>query len=336
MKRAAPVIILIALVAVLAAAGVVYLRQLEDGVDASDLFARTLAAQESLTYIAETTTTTRYAGRRITTRATVYRRGASERIEYPDASQQGAWAITRGRTTFTCLPGQDLLLENTADSLLTSPQRTALLQANYRARMEGSDLVAGRMARVLRITPRKAPGPSRKIWVDAERLVVLRSIDYSASGQARTEMEVLSIDCDARIDAARFAAPANAAGQRIAVTTPSRPHRLGNALRIQVGKPSYLPRGYSLDGCYLFNCQCGCGHRAAQLTYTDGLGMISIFQVHGDVSCSSGSCGENGQGCIIQDSEVARLGQVERGGKSVVVVADLPPEEIRRVAESVR
>lgn len=83
--------------------------------------------------------------------------------------------------------------------------------------------------------------------------------------------------------------------------------------------------------CY----QCACGHHAAQLSYTDGLNTISVFQTP-NVQCKETSCTMDGGKCVMRESQIARLGQVQRDGKTVVVVADILPEQIRKIAESVR
>ena len=220
--------------------------------------------------------------------------------------------------------------------LLADKQRVRLLLENYRARIEGGETVAGRAAYVVSLSPRRASGPSKRLWIDAERYTVLKSVDYSASGKPRAEMEVASVSYNAEIDRTRFELPEDDGLERVDVTAPRDRRQLSQELGISVQEPSYVPKGFVIEGSYLFNCPCGCNHRSAQLTYTDGLNTISVFQTPAGVTCSSTACRQSGHDCIIQESEMARLGQINRADKSVAVVADLLPDEVRKIAESVQ
>ena len=41
--------------------------------------------------------------------------------------------------------------------------------------------------------------PAKKLWIDKERSVILRSIDYSANGDERNHTDITRIDFHARI-----------------------------------------------------------------------------------------------------------------------------------------
>lgn len=316
----------------LAAYGILHGRERADG---SALITRALLDQSKGSYIARISTSTYYAGGRVDSSAIVYRSAGKERIDYTAPAQRGMWSITDGDSTFTYLPGQKILVESLADNKLTDQQRIRLLLSNYAASVEGTAKIAGRAASVVNLTPRSGDGPSKRLWIDNEHATVLKSIDYTASGEPRSEMRITSIRYGHDAGAGKFNISRNDAVRTISVVKPASPEALRSMLAIEVRKPAYVPAGYVFEGCYLFNCQCGCGHQAAQLTYTDGLNTLSVFMSPISAHCSSGVCGAPGKGCLLQESGIAKLGQVERGGKTVVVVGDLAPDEVRKIAESV-
>ncbi|MCL4552358.1 MAG: hypothetical protein M1305_02215, partial [Candidatus Marsarchaeota archaeon] len=115
---------------------------------------------------------------------------------------------------------------------------------------------------------------------------------------------------------------------------------LFKALGFPVRVPKYVPAGYEIEGYHLFNSQCNCNHRSAQVTYTDGLNVISIFQTPNMISCKDGTCNKancgNSKGCAVSNCDVARTGLIAISDRTIVVVGDLLPEDVKRIAESVR
>jgi negative regulator of sigma E activity len=92
--------------------------------------------------------------------------------------------------------------------------------------------------------------------------------------------------------------------------------------------PTYLPKGYELDGSYLFHCP-NCHDTAAETRYTNGMDSFSVFQ-------GSSSLTQHGVGSV--------HGLAKVGNRQVLVWAhrdshyallgDLPLDTLRRIAAS--
>ena len=76
---------------------------------------------------------------------------------------------------------------------------------------------------------------------------------------------------------------------------------------------------------------------AAQITYTDGLNVISIFEspLMGSCCAACRMSGASRECCTVGGCEMAQAGSIRRGNKTVVVVGDLLPSQIKKIAESV-
>ncbi|OFX16213.1 MAG: hypothetical protein A2Z18_02665 [Armatimonadetes bacterium RBG_16_58_9] len=331
------VIAAVVVAALVAAAGAAkHVIDARPGVDLDELVTRALSSERSPSYVARVVTTSKYAGRTLGTTATVYADGPRQRIEYRDGTGGGTYVIASDREILTCLPAQGTVLVGLGSGRISSDAMARLVLENYRPIFEGKRVVAGRDAYVVLLVRRNARGTAKKMWIDSEYYTILKSIDYAASGEPRSEMEVRHIAYGRAISPARFAVQGDSKLKVVTVTSPAALRDVGRELGISVNEPCWLPRGYVLEDASLFSCQCGCGHKSAQLAYADGLNTISVFQTPADGSCRSTECGHAGHGCTMLESELARVAQVEKRDKTVVVVADLRPEEARRIAESVR
>lgn len=298
------------------------------------LVARALSGNAS--YVAQVVTSTKYNGKTIRTHATVFHQDGIEKVRY--AGDRPVWSMTRDGKSYTYLPQSNKLLISETGRLLSDADRNALLMSNYKSISNGTDEVAGRDAYVVEISSRRDGHPCKKLWIDKRRLTVLKSVDYSAAGDERGRMVTERIRYNPKIGPETFAV--GGSPQVVRVCTSSDSMNLFKTLGMPVRLPKYLPPGYKLEGYHLFNSQCNCGHRSAQLTYSDGLNIISVFQTPRTACCGAGmcklNCGGSSKGCTVANRDVAKTGQITRGDRTIVVVGDLLPEEIRKVAESVK
>lgn len=318
--------------AVVIFAGTLHLRtEMWSRIDAADLVARALTQEHNakLSYIAQVRTVTGYSGESVETRATVLHQGDIERIEYAGPRGRSVWSMTEGDRSYTYVPARHTALVTEASRLLSTKDRVALLLRNFTATCVGAENVAGRYTYVIDLSSRYDGRPSKKLWIDPEHFTVLRAQDFSASRELRGTMEMDRVVFGAKIDPKTFSdAPRT---QMLCKSGYSK--ALFAGLGFEVNLPKYLPRGYWIEGYHLLNSTCGCQHHSAQLTYTDGLNVISVFQTPRMVCCKSCNMGNK---CDDQNCGIATMGQVKRADKTIVVVGDLLPEEINKIAESVR
>jgi len=310
------------------------------GSGARSIVITAMLKDRDLNYSGTVVTSAAYGGKMIVTRANLYHSGKRERINYLEKSLHGAYMIDSGGTSYSCVPSMKKLVVSHGGELLTEREHIALLLLNYRMKLIGNTVIADRSAYEVSIIPRKPGRGSKKLWIDRERRVVLKSEDYSADGRLRSRMEFMRIRFDQPTPDALFAAPVDASFSRDEVCRRESREELSKKLGIDVREPGYVPVGYKFDGYSLYNCPCNCGHVSAQLAYTDGLNSFSVFLVPAKVSCGMGGVCDvkpnDGNRCIMQDSRMAKLCKTRAADKSVVVVGDLSENEIRTITESVR
>jgi negative regulator of sigma E activity len=189
--------------------------------------------------------------------------------------------MTRDGKSYTYLPKGKRLLVTETSRLLTDKDRTALLLDNYDLGCVGMDTIAGRAAYVVEIAARGSDHPSKKLWIDRTNSTILRTDDYSASGDKRGSTEMNSVSFSTKINPRTFALPSAKSIHYVMLCKSGESADIFKGVGFPVAMPAYVPKGYKLEGYHLLYSTCSCGHRSAQLTYTDGLNVISVFQTPG-------------------------------------------------------
>lgn len=331
-------ILLLSIVVILAITANNHRKQLLN-VNARVLLTKALLKQESGSYITSITTTALHSGKATKTQATIFHNGSDEKIEYTSREHNRIWALTRGSTQYTFIPKENKLLVSKGKSAISDTERIDLILKNYLPEVQNIETISGRSAYLVNMVPRYSDRPWKKLWIDKEHFTILRSIDYSAAGDERARMDTSKIVYGVKLDPERFTLPTDPSIKTLPLSETKSTSEQNEFVPFAVTKPEYIPKGYVLDNYIGLNCRCNCNHKAVQLTYTDGLNIISIFETPLN-SCGSGMCGASkngcGKGCMIQDCAMAKMGTVSRNDKTIVVVADLLPKEIKLIANSVR
>ena len=161
--------------------------------DLDSIVARALLGRGN--YIADVITSTRYCGKDIDTRATVIHGGLSEKI---DMARHGR-CRTAARLTHTsrkrersssAMPQIPCRRTNSSDCW---PKITASVTC-------GQGQVAGREYSWSISNHVRDARPSKRLWIDKQTCVVLRSINYTSQGQPSTRMRVARIDYRRALD----------------------------------------------------------------------------------------------------------------------------------------
>ena len=227
-----------------------------------------------------------------------------------------------------------------------APERVDLVFRNYNVASAGTDEVAGRKAIVVRVSPKHPPGPSRRLWIDQQTKLILRSESYASDGTLKAASKTTSINLRPQLSEDLFRVPKGWRVQRPPAEEQNRwtAAELSKRLGITVAEPGYVPPGFVLEGMYLVRMG-GMGRQAAHVRYVDGLNSLSIFQRPAGPGPGRGRGGwggwrwRGGRGADTdQDVQslgaVGRLVRVFRPGRMCVVVADLPEKELQKVASS--
>lgn len=338
-KRRTLGITLCVLAALLIGGGLRYNRTSVSRADARQIVLKALSSAD-VNYTARARTVIEYCGKNIHTDAVIIHRGKDEKIESQERSRSIAWSMKTGDKAYTFLPRENKLLISESGKLLSDNKRSLLTLSNYEPIYEGTDKVAGRSVHVIDLLPLTQGRPSKRLWIDKKYGTVLKSIDYAANGEERGSTEISRINYGAKINDSAFALPPEKSVKRVMVCTSAASLDMYRSAGVPAKTPKYIPAGYKLEGYHLFNSQCPCDHRSAQITYTDGLNIISVFETPIMTSCGTNSgckmskCSGSG-GCAVSGCEMAKTGSITRKDKTVVVVGDLLPDEVKKIAESV-
>ncbi|MDI6782986.1 MAG: sigma-E factor regulatory protein RseB domain-containing protein [bacterium] len=166
-----------------------------------------------------------------------------------------------------------------AESKMT-PTRWNLLRQNYTIKSAGKQKVLNRRVELIEITPKYGGNPSRKLWIDKNQPLVLRSEQYNCDTQLVLTSYFTDLKFDKKIDQSLFTIPTSA---RVLKRPPGLHHRYTiedgeQHLQYSLKTTTYLPPGYIFDGGYLWQPRYQSETHAIQLRYTDGLNTISIFE----------------------------------------------------------
>ncbi len=214
------------------------------------------------------------------------------------------------------------------------------LVENYVVSDAGEQTLENRRARLLTIAPRpKHLGPAKRLWVDTETGLILRSEVTFADGKTKLTTALQNLRLAEKPSAAVFLPPSNAKRQRV-IYNHVAVLPLGSLAR-QWKHPlltaRYLPAGYELESARLVRQS-----RSAfvYLRYFDGLNTISLFQSPASLprrTVSPQRRGDtvNGAAASWQFNSPFWSLTWRDGGTKLTLMSALPQEELLRIARGV-
>jgi hypothetical protein len=238
----------------------------------------------------------------------------------------------------------------------------ALAERNYTARIMREEQVAGRPTQIVEIVSRTSGASTWRLWLDRETFFALKRERYNADSKLTTSTEYLAVEFDVSVPEAEFSVPTE---QR--PTTPGPQEQslsleaLGKGVGFSVRPPRYLPPGYVLQGGYARREGKGGGpgrrHGAltasAELRYTDGIRLLSVSQREAtgeetrpvpppsrEQSQKRWRGGReredtrDREGMRVMDHGSEKVLRYHGSDRVVVVIGDLPEDDLARVAQS--
>jgi outer membrane lipoprotein-sorting protein len=281
--------------------------------------------------------------------ATVAAAEGKVRLDYVAPGRQ--WSlIDDGRELVRLDPGRHQAMALPRPMLAIDRE---LAERNYVGRIVGEGQVAGRSVWVIDISPRRREGVVQRLWIDRGTGFALKRERYNIDGKLTAGTEYLEVRFGARVAPEVFRVPPgwqrmgpDGRGRRLTVA------ELSREARFAVRPPRYVPAGYELTGGYL-NRGGRWEFEMAELRYTDGLRVMSVFerahrgepQPRGGRGRGRGGPPGRGRGPGFGPPGPQQMTLVDRGSHKalryfgrefvLVVVGDLTPEELVRVARSV-
>lgn len=225
------------------------------------------------------------------------------------------------------------------EALLGPEEELELLLRNYDVRLSGPERAAGRDCWVLELSSKKGGGPARRLWIDREHGIALRSESYGSDGEALSSMRFMEIAYPSSVDMEpfRFSPPE---GARVSETGLLPDYlELADARTLsglQPRPPAWLPDGYVFESVNVLPIR---EARVLHYRYSDGLDVLSLFQCPASVRFSHG-VGRRRRLRLKTSVAWLKLGPWEKvlewrwRGQRFILVGQAPLGALRKVAES--
>ncbi len=206
--------------------------------------------------------------------------------------------------------------------------------SQLRTERQGEDTVAGRSAEILLVAPAEGtPGPSRRFWIDKETGLRLRMEEKDPDGRILVSAYFMNVTLDPQIPDSDFAPPPVPPGFSV-VRNPRRSFpTFDEASKAGFVPPSadWLPAGYRPKQVDVRD-----NGRWISAHWGNGLTVVTLTAMKGP---APGGMPELSDGAAPQSRAMPRGGKVmvwRRGDIRFVLMAPLPDDILRRIAESVR
>lgn len=158
------------------------------------------------------------------------------------------------------------------------PDKLDLAQRNYTLRVVGRDRINNLFCLVLELTPRAKGNPVRKIWVHPPTRFPVKVERYSPDGVLEMRVEFTEVKLNQPLPVMIFDPTIPSDWERIEVPfrwEPLMPADAERVLGFPLLLPHWLPPGYIQERIFAMQDR---QWKVAHLIYTDGIGVISVFQ----------------------------------------------------------
>ena len=297
---------------------------------AVDLLKKTYAAESFGTHTGKLHTIVCTSNKSVAADVNIEQFGRHTRMEYTSGPSAGMVIIDNGDSVIRLVkPAKTAYISNVQASMANID----LLIKNYKPVLVGSGRIAGRDCRIVRVEPKCAGNPWRKLWIDKTSFVTLKTEEHNCEGKVSMMSEYSQVDYSSHPSSTLFTIPKGWKSVRIASKPESRClEEARKAVGFTPLKPRYVPAGYVYDG-YSATCSMGGVKCAAGLRYTNGLIAISVFECK---CCDK----DNGQNCGQHDNRMlghnpnAHIVQTRVGNINISIMGDVSERELQRMAKS--
>jgi len=223
--------------------------------------------------------------------------------------------------------------DNNACAMLPSIERDrlAILSENYTASIVGKSTVAGRPCLIVEVMPVRQGNPWRRIYVDRDKLLPLRTENANGAGFLTHSMAVVDISYSIPGDPGMFQLPPGTIVRddpvERSVALPM--NRLEEKAGFAPIAPGYVPAGYRFAGGQVIRAG---DSTVIHLMYFDGMSTVSLFEE----LVAPGARG-GGQDWMPGEVGASGLSWVAPGGAvAFTLIGDVLPQELEKVKGSLR
>ena len=315
-------------------------------VDATTLLRSSIDAPKTVSYIGQIETIRFSSNRAIATIVKVEHRAPALTRSWFVAPESifGDYDITRANATYhfdvhhhVVVQSQSPKIENATISAANFER----VMQNYRALLEGSEIVADRASLAVVLVNKFTGERAMQLWIDRETHLVLKKEDYHANGSVASRTRFDAVRYTSEIPSGIFATdvPANfklRGGTEVASMDADAERAIGLA-GFRPYQPKNLPQGFSMIGGDVSDVS---GVKTLHLLYSDGLRSISLFENATGAAADFGSLHpasfpfEGHQGQYVEDGPTTLLTWKEKN-LYFALVGDLMRNELVEIAKSV-
>ncbi len=294
---------------------------------------RMLASEGSRAYVG-TQVTTLAADSNVTSEQKVARYGyKGMRMEYLSPQRlKGEVIADNGKVIMHYIPSRKVVRTHPSRLAMQRQRLMQMSRGNLKAKLVGSDRIAGRSAYVIEVSPVRSRVLTRKFWVDTATWVKLKTEDIGPNGAVISTSYFKKIKYVPSIPASMFKVnPPDGVRVKRGPASASRLLSLEQAqdkAGFRVLSPSYLPPGFRFAGATVTRFR---GDNMVAVRYTDGMTSFSIMQV------PDNALKPRFQRRLRGGPERTGAGYSwKQNGISLTIIGRIPYNQITNIADSVK
>ncbi len=153
-----------------------------------------------------------------------------------------------------------------------------MAKSNYTLRVVGRDRISGHFCLILQMEPKAKGNATRKIWVHPPTRLPLQVERFSPDGQLEIRITLTEVKINEPLPVAIFdpTVPSDWTVRTLSIQRKKVDLiQASEVLGFTPVLPTWLPPGYVLEGIFALGEH---RWRMAHMIYTDGIGVISVFQ----------------------------------------------------------
>lgn len=227
-------------------------------------------------------------------------------------------------------------LENLIEDL---KEREELIQQNYKIYLDKQVQIMNRMSISIFFEPKGVNRPARKVWIDKEYGIPLRTEIYGLNG----ELVLLSTFSEIQFgtipenDSFALKIPEGTLVKTLVESRYTDFAEAQNHVSFKLYSPSYLPKGFTLIGITHFKGRKG---ERVHLLYSDGLSSLSIFQDTLALASSGSSLPTRevdirGKQGVFYDQGLLKILSWKLKDIHVTLIGEVSEDELLKVAASI-
>ena len=222
---------------------------------------------------------------------------------------------------------------------IVDPQSLTVAQMmhNYKLTFSHAEIMLGRKAIPVMITPRQTYNPSRRLWLEPETGIILKDQFFAPDGRVRSSSVYMSLS-QAVQPANLFKVPREATEPDLFGPASFSPRGSPAEVERESGRPvllpAHVPSGFRpvLYGIM----HTGSGRKMPAVRYSDGLAAFTLFQRGWGAGNGAGRRGRGpgGGNCVGQSGLQQSVVTISGQRSNYILMGDIAMAELERIARS--